>query len=69
MSRHCPVCGEGDVHTARLYMLPQTLKELGYPSTERWCHISCVTVDRSRMEKRAKSRGQTFEEVVAERRV
>lgn len=69
MSKHCPVCGEGDVHSARLYMLPNVLKELGYASDQKWAHVSCVTADRSRMEKRAASRGVRFEDVVSERRV
>ena len=69
MSRHCPVCGEGDTRAERLFMLPETLKELGYPKGEQWSHVLCVTVDYSRVKKRAAARGLTFEQVVSERRV
>jgi hypothetical protein len=64
--RICPVCDCGDTREERVYMLPAALEALGYKGFQ-WAHVSCVTVDRNRVERTAKRRGVTPEMVVQAR--
>lgn len=66
---HCPICGEGDSRAEPLFLFPESLRELGYFASNKYAHASCVTTDKSRMEKRAKALGVKLADVVAERRV